>query len=86
MWVHGSGAILLVSLKRLANLFKIEREGEKLDRPLSSSGLWWVDDNDETYFVCAQNTKTQYASAAQSLLTDQNKQNILLETKKIFVG
>jgi hypothetical protein len=24
---------------------KIERDGEKLERPMSSSGLWWADDD-----------------------------------------
>jgi hypothetical protein len=35
-------------LKHDKQLFKIERDGEKLERPISSSGLWLADDDDET--------------------------------------
>jgi hypothetical protein len=24
-----------------------DRDGEKLERPMSSSGLWWADDDDD---------------------------------------
>jgi hypothetical protein len=26
---------------------KIERDGQQLERPMSSSGLWWADDGDD---------------------------------------
>jgi hypothetical protein len=27
---------------------RIERDGERLERPMSSSGLWWADDDDDS--------------------------------------
>jgi hypothetical protein len=52
---------------------RIERDGEQLERPISSGGLWWANDDDDEI-----NIERHYYTMPSS---DQNKQSLYYENR-----